>query len=1302
MAQRFYPRFETSVSGGLSAISLAGITLLVVAAFATIAFGQEKQAPAYSADDLEFFEKKVRPILAERCFECHGPKVDEPEGHLHMVSREALLTGGETGPAIQLEKPAESLLIESINYEGLYEMPPDSKLPAEEIKTLTEWVERGAPWPAAEEAASLGPKKFDLDARRREHWCWQPISNPTPPAVPNTQWIRQPLDAFVLAELDKHQIAPAAEADKQTLVRRLYLDLIGLPPTPTEVDQFIQDKSPNAYEKLVDRLLASPRFGEHWARHWMDLVRYAETYGHEYDYPIPHAYEYRDYLIRAFNADIPYDQFIREHVAGDLLPQPRLNPDDQFNESIIATGYWFLGEATHGPVDVRGDEAGRIDNQIDVFGKTFLGLTVACARCHDHMFDAIATRDYYGLVGFLQSSRRQLAMLDYGEKIESAHKSLRQRQTELDAKLAEYRQILGAAPPERSEMYLSAALECLSKYGPFSAPELKRFQGEAFANGKPTGGHVLAQELAAEGDRRWDGDKQLWWIDAKVGDRLAIEFNVAADGQYDVVADFTKARDYGIVKVLIDGDIATAELDLFATELGKTGEQVLTNRSLASGKHALEFEIIGTNKDAVPKLMFGLDYFELRPKSEEIFGTLAESINEVAKANGLDATHLSRWVQALRDPRFSKPDHPLHSLQHVLQSGGLSDSKSRGTALAELKQRRDAARAAMAESVPFADFNDPKLPGWSRTGWAFDDTTMPAWSIDISIPGQLVGRWGTTSSGRKGTPLYGVLRSPTFTLDHKFIHYRIAGRDAQVRVIIDGFTLDTFNSLLFNGITQTVDSPDQFVWLSQGQDVGNYLGHRAHLEIIDHSGGSIAIDEIRLSDQPTLPDVPSDFAERLLEVLPSDASLDSAKQISTRRERTESAYTRFADQLWLLVLEQIAADEPGPAGPALLDWLYRWDLVDDPATKASRESIEAQLADRQEWLQKNRVPTPVFAQAICDGTGENEFVFIRGNHRTLGPEAQRRMIEAIPTSEPFELSPESGSGRVQLANAVASTENPLTTRVVVNRLWHHLFGRGLVASVDNFGVLGERPSHPELLDHLARTFAQQGWSIKQMLRTIALSSTYRMSSQMNAAAEQADPDNRLLHRANVRRLTSESIRDSILHVAGNLDTKMYGPSVPIYLTPFMEGRGRPGESGPLDGNRRRSVYIEVRRNFLAPMMLTFDTPSPFNAIGRRNVSNVPSQALMLLNHPFVVQQAEIWAQKILAASGDDDERLIALFQQAYARDPRPEELQLSREFLESQRRQLVASGSTPEQSESDAWRDLCHVLFNAKEFYYVH
>ncbi|MEJ7596151.1 MAG: DUF1549 domain-containing protein, partial [Planctomycetaceae bacterium] len=361
-----------------------------------------------------FFREKVFPLLESRCFECHGPD-SEAKGDLKLSSRATMLAGGETGPAVVPEKPDESLLMQAVRYEG-FEMPPRSRMPDEEIEILNQWIADGAVWPDDGAPAAVEKPKaaFPLQERIASHWAWKQIERPAVPEVKQTDWPASDTDRFLLAKMEEAGIVPAPDADRRVLLRRLYFDLVGLPPTIEQQDRFFNDPSatPVATEKVVDELLASPQLGERWARHWLDLVRYAETLGHEFDYPLPYAWRYRDYVIRALNADVPYNEFIREHIAGDLTTEPRRNPEQGFNESIIATGFWFLGEDKHAPVDVKGEEASRIDNQIDVFGRTFLGLTIACARCHDHKFDAITADDYYALSGFLQSSRRRVEWID--------------------------------------------------------------------------------------------------------------------------------------------------------------------------------------------------------------------------------------------------------------------------------------------------------------------------------------------------------------------------------------------------------------------------------------------------------------------------------------------------------------------------------------------------------------------------------------------------------------------------------------------------------------------------------------------------------------------------------------------------------------------------------------------------------------------------------------------------------------------------------------------------------------------------
>ncbi len=309
------------------AFRLRSLPLIAVACLLLVSPNRNGFAVEPDAARLEYFEKSVRPLLIARCLKCHGP--EKQKGGLRLDSLRSILAGGGNGPAVVPGKPAESLLVDAIRYGDVVQMPPKSKLPADEIATLVKWVEIGAPWPVeADKASAVRPKSsFDL-AQRAKHWSFQPIADPPLPVVQNRSWPESPIDCFLLAALERKGLKPAADSDKRTLIRRATFDLTGLPPSPAEIEAFLADDSPSAYAKIVDRLLASPRYGEREARLWLDLVRFAETYGHEFDYDIPNAFRYRDYVIRALNADLPFDRFVVEHAAGDLIQEPRRDPKD--------------------------------------------------------------------------------------------------------------------------------------------------------------------------------------------------------------------------------------------------------------------------------------------------------------------------------------------------------------------------------------------------------------------------------------------------------------------------------------------------------------------------------------------------------------------------------------------------------------------------------------------------------------------------------------------------------------------------------------------------------------------------------------------------------------------------------------------------------------------------------------------------------------------------------------------------------------------------------------------------------------
>ena len=943
-----------------------------------------KNLPEFSSQQFEFFENKIRPLLDAHCYECHGN--DAQEGGLRLDSRSALVAGGDSGAAIEAGQPDASLLIDAVRYGDVYQMPPTGQLPAAEIALLEKWVEMGAPWTLGDEAAVADSKPaFDLQARKASHWAWRPVSKP---AVPSREdlYARTPIDAFVLEKLAAAGLKQASKTDRATLLRRAAFDLTGLPPTLAEIEAFERDESPEAFARVVDKLLASPHFGERWGRHWLDVVRYAETLGHESDFPLTNAWRYRDYVIRALNADVPYDQIVREHLAGDLLESPRRHPTERFNESILATAFWYLGEAVHAPVDSRADQATRLENQVDVFSKAFLGLTVACARCHDHKFDAISTRDYYALAGFAASSHQQVASLD--------------------------------------------------------------------PNGELEQGAARLQELHRRG--------------------------------------------------------------------GKA---------------------------------IGLSNMAERPSP----------------------------------------------------SGG-SDSKPAG-------------------SVVFEDFS-AGAGKWFRSGWAFTESDGASGNWRLTPNGPELLPVDVVHSGRYGDKLPGSLRSATFTIEKPYIHYRTAGKQAKIRLIVDGYAMDPFTPLLFEGFTFVVDS-EEMGWRTQ--DAARYLGHRAHIEFVDVGAGYVAVDEIQFSDSAEPPAAGSNKS-------PSLTSTEVA------------ASTEGADDL-PVILQEMAEIDAG-------------------------------------------LPTPVEAVAIGDGSGEDLQVSIRGNYKTLGETAPRRFLEAVTSDDPPTTM--LSSGRRELAERMLAADNPFVARVMVNRIWHHLFGRGLVDTVDNFGVLGEQPMHPELLDYLASRFVEEEWSVKRLIREMMLSDVYQLASAGTSESEEIDPQNRLLHRANVRRLEGEAIRDSLLAISGRLDREQFGPPVPVHLTSFMDGRGKPAESGPLDGAGRRSIYLEVRRNFLSPFLLAFDTPVPATCVGQRSTSNVPAQALSMLNDPFVLEQCDLWAERALRNYPDAVQRIDSLYRAAFGRPPTSEEMTAAQEFILEQSQSYGVT-----RDDRQVWKDLCHVLVNLKEFIYL-
>jgi hypothetical protein len=799
------------------------------------------------ADGAAFFTSRVRPILEANCLTCHSG--EKPQGGLRLTSREGLLKGGLSGPAVKLGDRSHGLLLAAVNYQGR-RMPPRGKLAQREIDTLAQWVRIGLPWPSGE-AGNLEPMGHagppPVTPETMKFWSFQPVRRPAVPKVRNVAWVRTPVDAFILKRLEDEGLAPNPPADRAALLRRATYDMLGLPPSPEEVRAFLADTSPGAWEKVVDRLLASPHYGERWGRHWLDLVHFAETNSYERDGPKPNAWRYRDYVIDSFNRDKPYDQFVLEQLAGDEIA-PRTP------ERLIATGYYRLGIWDDEPVDHDQALYDDLDDVARTTGETFLGLTIGCARCHDHKLDPIPAKDYYRFLAFFAG--------------------------------------------------------------------VTRFGGS-----------------------------------------------------------------------------------------GRSVEQA----SLRA----------------------------LNPDEGRRYDAAVEAHRATVRAN----------LQAL---------------------------------------------AAIEQKV-LADLTPVEKEDW---------------------------------------------------------------RSEDVRTLI------------------------------LKKRVGTLL---------------------------------------------TQADLD-----------------RYAT-----------------------------------------------LRDEKRQLQTSQPPAMEAALCVTEIEKPREMhVLLRGNPRSPGDPVEPGFLSVLAPPQP-QIAPagETSGRRLALARWIAGKENPLTARVMANRVWQYHFGRGIVRSSNNFGFQGDKPTHPELLDWLASELAENGWRLKSLHRQILLSSTYRMSSRANAVATRKDPENNLFWRFDMRRLEAEELRDSILAANGSLNPTMAGPSIyPTIPAAVLAGQSVPGsgwgKSSP-EEQARRSVYIYVKRSLIEPMIASFDGPDPDLPCPARFATTQPTQALGMLNSDFINQQAAVFARLLKQKAGDKpaDQVTLALWR-VLQRAPTPAEVARGVRLIESLQRNEKATSDA-------ALTAFCLVALNLNEFVYV-
>jgi mono/diheme cytochrome c family protein len=821
--------------------------LLLVLAILPVRAEPVREGAQQAAAATRFFETEVWPLFKTHCLGCHGS--DKARGGLQLTGRAALLKGGDRGPAVSLDQSEESLLLQAVRQTGELKMPPRGKLAPEQIDVLSRWVKLGAPWSdGVTTAKRAGPPP--VDDRARAFWSFRPVTRPQEPKVKNAAWVKTPIDAFVLAKLEAAGLQPAPPAEKSALLRRLTYDLTGLPPSPEEVEDFIKDTGEHAYEKVVDRLLASPHYGEKWGRHWLDLVRYAETNGYEFDAAKPNAWRYRDYVIRSFNDDKPYDLFVKEQIAGDELE--KVTPD-----SIIATGWYRLGPWDSGAPDRLQASYDELDDIVSTAGQAFLGLTVQCARCHDHKIDPFPQKDYYRLLAFFHNIQR------YGQR----------------------------------------------------------------------------------------------------------------------------------------------------------GSQ----RSLA----------------------------------------------------------------------------------------GLKDQQDQKEQIAEHQKKL----AAIAEQMKAIEEElAPKLEAGER----------------------------------------------------------------------DDFKVELYRSEII----------------------------RKHIP--EHV--------------------------------------------------TREAYDRYL------------------------------------ALGRERAALEA-------------AQPQALGQALCVSesgrTPPDTFVLGRGNPRSPGDKVLPGFPSVLTTKEPVlpVTGRDTSSGRRHaLAEWIASPENPLTARVLVNRLWQHHFGRGLVRTPSDFGYRGAPPTHPELLDWLASELAtpregEGAWKLKRLHRLMVLSSAYRMSSRPDPAALAQDPENDLLWRFDLRRLSAEEVRDSILAVSGNLNRKTGGPSVyPRLPREVLHGQSMPGVGwgqSSAEEQARRTVYVHVKRSLSVPFLTAFDTADPDASCSARFTTTQPTQALMMLNSDFLNEQAKVFAADLRRRAGTDEAAQVRLaLRRVTQREPTSKEIERGVEFMArlKNKRQL---------SSEEALRSFCLLALNLNEFIYL-
>ncbi|MBC8353543.1 MAG: DUF1553 domain-containing protein [Planctomycetes bacterium] len=1230
-------------SGVLCALApLRGLLIVLVLSTLTC----QASAAEPSAEGIAFFEKKVRPLLVERCIDCHTG--DEPESGLSMDSLAGLLKGGLRGPAIVIDKPEESLLIRALRHGEILKMPPKEKLSARLIAEIATWIEMGAPWPNAEPVA-IPQNEPESDAitfteEQKTFWSFQSPSKSTVPAVKDQTWVRSSIDAFILRKLEAASFQPASPAIKRVLVRRATFDLLGLPPAPDEVDAFVADESPQAFAKLIDQLLASPRYGERWGRHWLDVARYADSNGLDENLAFADAYHYRDYVIAAFNKDKPFDWFVQEQIAGDLLvgqafslsKNNRLEAYSTWDapyEGTVATGFLALGAkmlAEDDPVKMQMDI---IDEQIDTLGRAFMGLTFGCARCHDHKFDPIPTADYYSLAGIFKSTKtmenfdvvarwqeKPLASAEATAALDEHQKKIEAKQADIDKMVNESNEAVLVESRRHVGDYLLAALEL---------ERIKNLIADATIHGNNSDPTSTPNSLLIEADEFDRGnvlrDRTNW------GKGIGVLVNA---GETPNFAEY---------------DIEVKEAGLYQIEIRVAAEASRPTMLMINGQLA--------KKDAAGEVTGSW-----LPDGQKWF------------VEGFYHLNAGKNLIRLEQPQF---------FPHIDK-------------LLFVPAPPEARASSPAQAIP-AFATDP------RDGIVLVEAeTVARGNLSVLTEGYgegigIIGGPGGLNEGEIDVEI------PTDGTYHVACRYA-AAEARPTKLLVNGRGI---NSKAIGEVTGTWH-PDTQRWFLEGRA---RLAAGKCVVRLERDGPIPHIDKIMFIEASRFGGQSEEFAP-LGDYEPKP---EFAQQWADYLEKTkDDPASPFAD--WhaavaqnVSVRELAAAYNERVAGDIKTDKPFATVLRDPEGPFKISDKIEIYYApEAQERLAGVRaerktladtMPKYPEAMAVSDGTIENIRVHIRGSHLTQGRQVPRR-VPRIFTGDESTSFGEDVSGRLELARWLTGADHPLTARVMVNRIWQWHFGEGLVRSPDNFGKLGLRPTHPELLDWLAVRFVESGWSIKELHRTIMLSSAYQMSTAFNEQAMAVDPENELWWRFSRRRAEAESIRDSILAASGQLDLKMGGSMLPTANRAYVTSTANVDPVAYQ--TNRRSVYMPVVRSALYEVFQAFDFAEPSVPAGKRQSTTVAPQALFMMNSKIVADATRAMAEKLLEnENADNVARIETAYRIAYGRTPEKIEVQRALSFVEAYAESLIAKETSPDEARIKAWQSLCRVILSANEFIYV-